>query len=148
MGLFGMLFGVNKMNADPDQQELAKLFIECVGRPLGGIEIRSWLAKKHWSNSEASNRVTHALSMVKVWRSDLYPAAKRIGYDVYMNFLQEDTPVDPSAPSLEPAPSHQNTPTRLVYPGKWHVQPNKLIRRYVFGGLPTPETTTWLRTEC
>ena len=50
MAFFEMQFGTNQMNADHDQQELARLFIECVGTPLGDLQIRRWIALKDWSN--------------------------------------------------------------------------------------------------
>jgi hypothetical protein len=70
MGLFGSLFGVSKMNADPDQQHLARMFIEAAesGDMRKHVELTNWLIKQPWNASETRNRISHALSIVKISR--------------------------------------------------------------------------------
>jgi hypothetical protein len=83
MGLFSALFRVKEMNADPDQQALAQLFIDVVERRKTWAAITFFLTKGEWSRSEQRNRVAHSISMVRVWRADLYPKAKELGELIY-----------------------------------------------------------------
>jgi hypothetical protein len=90
MGIFGMLFGgVQRMNADPDQQQFAKLFIaaaEDTGM-RGEINLTNWLVSRPWAVNpkETRTRIGHALSIVKI--SSLPPTYKRaceIGKELHM----------------------------------------------------------------
>ena len=86
MSFFGMLFNINKYNGDPFQQEISQGLIDMVEGKSTAQELRSWMSMQGWPPSEARNRLTHALSMVKVFRADLYPEAKRQGMQIYMSF--------------------------------------------------------------
>lgn len=65
MGFLSSLFGVSKMNADPDQQLFARMFIEAA--ESGSMtKLTNWLIKQPWNAAETRNRIVHALSIVKV----------------------------------------------------------------------------------
>jgi hypothetical protein len=83
MGFFSSLFQTSKLNSDPDQQALAQLFIDVAESRKHSNDILNFFRTKTYTPSEAGNRVVHALSMVKVFRADLYPKAKKIGEMVY-----------------------------------------------------------------
>lgn len=84
MGFFRALFGTKKWNADPNQQALAQLFIDVAESKKHSNDIIRFFKQHHeWRPSEMGNRVVHALSMVKVFRPDLYPRAKQIGEMIY-----------------------------------------------------------------
>lgn len=83
MGFLSSLFGTNKLNADPDQQALSQLFIDVAERRKHANDILGFLMNKQWSRSEKGNRIIHAISMVKVFRADLYPRVKEIGETMY-----------------------------------------------------------------
>jgi hypothetical protein len=87
MGFFGSLFGINKLNADPKQQELAQALISAVEQHRGFAtrEIFYILCSNGWSRSEQGNRLAHAASMVKVMRADIYPQAKKLTRDLYVS---------------------------------------------------------------
>jgi len=73
------LFSMNELNADPDQQELAQLFIGYAENRKPWEDIFTFLEKHPWPRAERENRIVHALSTVKVYRVDLYPIAKELG---------------------------------------------------------------------
>ncbi len=75
MGFFSFLFRTGKLNEDPEQQALAKALINAVenNRGFATNEIFQILTRNGWSRSEMGNRLTHACSMTRVWRADLYP---------------------------------------------------------------------------
>src|SRR5215472_9340801 len=73
------LFSMNELNADPDQQELAQLFIGYAENRKPWEDIFTFLEKHPWPRAERENRIVHALSTVKVYRVDLYPIAKDLG---------------------------------------------------------------------
>ena len=83
MGFFSALFGVKKLNADPEQQALAQMFIDAAEGKIGTSDIHRHLIK---TASDVRSRINHALSMVKVFRPDLYPAASAVGKQIYVNF--------------------------------------------------------------
>ncbi len=84
MGFFGSLFGISKMNADPDQQKLARLLIEASEDGRKHSDLVRFLIAQPWSPSDTRNRITHALSIVKVSSvPDTYAKAKSIGMDLY-----------------------------------------------------------------
>lgn len=86
MGFFSSLFQTGKLNADPEQQALANALIDSVvnRRGLASKEIFEILSRNRWSRSEQGNRLTHACSMTKVWRPDLYPQVAKLSKDLYM----------------------------------------------------------------
>jgi hypothetical protein len=82
VGFLSALFGVKKMNADPDQQLFARMFIEAAEDSgiAKQIELTNWLIQQPWTPSETRNRITHALSIVKVASIPAtYARAKEIG---------------------------------------------------------------------
>jgi len=82
MGFFGSLFSVRKMNADPDQQLFARMFIEAAesNNVTRQTELTNWLIRQPWSPSETRTRITHALSIVKVSSvPTTYARAKEFG---------------------------------------------------------------------
>jgi hypothetical protein len=86
MGIFSALFGTSKMNADPAQQHLARMFIEAAGSNdlKKEIEITNWLIKQPWSAAETRNRIAHAISITKVASVPAtYARAKEIGQRIH-----------------------------------------------------------------
>lgn len=82
MGFLSSLFGMKKMNADPDQQLFARMFIDAAEDHgvSKQIELTNWLIQQPWSPSETRNRIAHALSIVKVASVPAtYTRAKEIG---------------------------------------------------------------------
>jgi hypothetical protein len=86
MGFFSALFGIKKLNADPEQQALAQMFIDAAEGKIGTSDIHRHLIKTRRPASDVRSRINHALSTVKVFRPDLYPAASAVGKDIYVNF--------------------------------------------------------------
>jgi hypothetical protein len=84
MGFFSSLFGASQLNADPVQQELADLIIDVAERRKHANDILTFFDRQGWNRSDRGNRLTHALSMTKVWRADLYPTAKEICRQIYV----------------------------------------------------------------
>jgi hypothetical protein len=84
MGFLSHLFGSSRLNADPVQQKLAGIIIEVAEGRQHPTDIVLFLQEQGWSRSDQGNRLTHALSMVKVFRADLYPDAKEIGRQSYI----------------------------------------------------------------
>lgn len=87
MGFLKNLFQVGKLNADPEQQALAKALVESVENNGGSLtrEVFEILTRNDWSRSEQGNRLTHACSMTKVWRPDLYPRISKIAKGLYLS---------------------------------------------------------------
>jgi hypothetical protein len=85
MGFLSFLFGVNKHNADPIQQELTKLIIDVTEGRRRETELLSFVHRRGWSRSDQSNRLTHAASMVRVLRPDLYTSANEICRQIYVS---------------------------------------------------------------
>lgn len=84
MGFLKFAFGVGKYNADPAQQKLAQMIIDAVEGTERPAKILDYVLSQGWSRSDQGNRLTHALSMVKVFRADLYPEAKKMCHDIYV----------------------------------------------------------------
>jgi hypothetical protein len=83
MGLFGSLFKVTRMNADPDQQHLARLFVEAAenGRH---VQLMNWVINQPWNGRETRTRIAHALSIVKVaFLPATYARAREIGRPLF-----------------------------------------------------------------
>ncbi len=79
MGFFASLFNAPKMNADPEQQEFARLFISAVEQGKE-VDLINWLVKRHWRASETRTRIAHAISIVKIASvPETYRRAKEIG---------------------------------------------------------------------
>jgi hypothetical protein len=87
MGFFGSLFKTEELNADPQQQALAKALINAVENNGGfaSREIFDILHSNGWSRRDQGNRLVHAASMAKVWRADLYPKVKELSHSLYMS---------------------------------------------------------------
>ena len=86
MGFFKALFSAKKLNADPEQQALAQMFIDAAEGKIKPHDVHSHLIKTRRPASDVRAPINHALSMVKVFRPDLYPAASAVGKDIYVNF--------------------------------------------------------------
>ena len=84
MGFLKYVFNTTKWNADPTQQRLAQLIIDVAEGCEDGTDIFVFVKSQGWSRSDQGNRLTHALSMAKVFRGDLYPEAKEICRLVYV----------------------------------------------------------------
>jgi hypothetical protein len=84
MGFLSYLFNISKRNADPIQQKLAEMIIAAVDRRTNPGDILTFLLSHGWSSSEQGNRLTHALSMVRVFRADLYPRAQEMIRQIYV----------------------------------------------------------------
>jgi hypothetical protein len=84
-GLFKRVFGVRKMNADPNQQALAQMLIEVVEGEKNPGDVSIFLAKKGWPRAEAGDRLVHALSMIKIFRPDLYPSARFVSKEIFIS---------------------------------------------------------------
>jgi hypothetical protein len=68
MGFFGALFGMLQLNADPAQQQLARMLVEVAESqdPKKFADIADWLVKQPWSASEIRNRIAHAVSITRI----------------------------------------------------------------------------------
>jgi peptidyl-tRNA hydrolase len=83
MGIFGALFGIKKMNADPDQQHFARLLIGAAEEGKSA-ELVNWLIQRPWTPSETRTRIHHALSIVKIASVPAtYAKAKQIGQEMH-----------------------------------------------------------------
>jgi hypothetical protein len=79
--------GVQKMNADPDQQQFAKLLVAAAENPTarGEADLINWLAKQPRSPKETRNRIAHAVSIVKIASlPPTYERAMAIGKNLHM----------------------------------------------------------------
>ena len=65
MGFLSAIFGASRMNADPDQQRLARMLIEAVEQGKNG-EFLNWFVRQPWSPSETRTRLAHAVSITKI----------------------------------------------------------------------------------
>jgi len=81
MGFLRYLFSVNKLNADPHQQEPARLFIGYAENRMPSEYVFAFLETHLWSRTERENRIVHTLSMVKVYRVDLKNSANYYNYN-------------------------------------------------------------------
>jgi hypothetical protein len=71
MSIFGSFGKMMKLNKDPDQQQLARLFILAgSSTPKDAVLVAATIAKflvdHGWKEDEAKDRLTHAISLVKV----------------------------------------------------------------------------------
>lgn len=82
-GLLKYLFGLGKLDADPAQQQLAQLIIEVLERRCNFNDVLGFLLSHGGSRSDQGDRLVHAASIVRVWRADLYSAAKLLCRDIY-----------------------------------------------------------------
>jgi hypothetical protein len=82
------LFSARKMNADPDQQQFARLLIAATEGAKGRVELINWLIKQPWAGYGANTRarVAHALSIVKVATApETYAKAREIANQIRMD---------------------------------------------------------------
>jgi hypothetical protein len=75
------LLSVRKFNRDPEQHELAQLFIDYADGHKPWQAVFEFLEQRQWAQSRDSRelRITHALSLVKVQRLDVYRQASELG---------------------------------------------------------------------
>jgi hypothetical protein len=95
IGFFRYAFSIPKLNREPEQHELAQLFIECAEGRKSWEAIFDFLVPREWPRDERELRITHALSLVKVQRRDLYAIASEHGRAIMGSARQmEDADVD------------------------------------------------------
>lgn len=83
MGFLKSLFSVGKMNADPDQQRLARLLIEAAESD-SHVELVNWIIVQPWKPSELRTRLAHAVSIAKLSSvPSTYEAVKEIARDLH-----------------------------------------------------------------
>jgi len=78
MGFFRYLTSLNKWNADPVQQRISRMLIDVVEGRQNPAEIVLFIEEQGWPKTEKIDRLTHALSVVKISRGDLYPDAQEL----------------------------------------------------------------------
>lgn len=83
MNFLKALFSTPALNNDPKQRELADLIVGVVDEGKHISSIFDYLEFQGWPRNEAGNRVTHAVSMLKVYRADIYPQCKTLGVEIY-----------------------------------------------------------------
>jgi hypothetical protein len=66
MGFLSSLFGIGKMNADPDQQRLARMLIEAAEDSSKHVDLVNWIIRQPWRASETRTRLAHATSIAKI----------------------------------------------------------------------------------
>jgi hypothetical protein len=95
IGFFRYVSSIPKLNREPEQQELARLFIDCAEGRKSWEAIFEFAVPREWSRDERELRITHALSLVKVQRRDLYAIASEHGRAIMGSARQmEDADVD------------------------------------------------------
>src|SRR5262245_27293938 len=95
IGFFRYAFSIPELNREPEQHELARLFIDCTEGRRSWEAIFDFLVPREWSRDERELRITHALSLVKVQRPDLYAEASEYGRAILGSARQmEDADVD------------------------------------------------------
>jgi hypothetical protein len=95
IGFFRYATSIPKLNREPEQHELAALFIDCVEGRKSWDSIFEFLVPREWSSDERELRITHALSLIKVQRRDLYDEASEHGRSIMASARQtEDADVD------------------------------------------------------
>lgn len=93
MGIFRALANLPKMarlNNDQKQQRLAGLFATAgESDPQRAAQvavlIEEFVRNERWDQSEAADRIAHALSLVKMqvtWHPDIFEKARLIGLDI------------------------------------------------------------------
>jgi len=78
MGFFSYALNIKKRNADPIQQKMARMMVDVVEGRQNPVEIVVLIQSQGWAKSEQIERLTHALSVVRVSRGDLYSHAQEI----------------------------------------------------------------------
>jgi hypothetical protein len=76
---FRYVFSIPKLNREPEQHELAQLFIDYAEGRKHWQALFDFLEPRQWSRDVWDLRITHALSLVKVHRRDVYPQACEVG---------------------------------------------------------------------
>jgi hypothetical protein len=71
MGIFGQFGKMVRLNKDPDQQQIARLFILAGSSApkdavLVAVVIEKFVSDHGWKGDEAKDRLAHALSLVRV----------------------------------------------------------------------------------
>ncbi|HMG78011.1 MAG TPA: hypothetical protein VK591_04960 [Xanthobacteraceae bacterium] len=85
---FRYLFSIPKLNCEPEQHELAQLFIDYADSRKPWQAIFEFLEAREWPRDVRELRITHALSLVKVHRRDVYPEASWLGRLIIMGARQ------------------------------------------------------------
>lgn len=84
MGFLSYALNIKKRNADPIQQKLARMIVDVVEGRQNPIELVIFVQSHGWTKSDQIERLTHALSVVRVSRGDLYRRAQEIYREVGM----------------------------------------------------------------
>ncbi|HEV2631325.1 MAG TPA: hypothetical protein VGV41_22100 [Pseudolabrys sp.] len=78
MGVWKVFLNKRKWDHDPVQRRLAELIIEGAQGPMGSVVIRTFVLDQNWSASEETDRLAHAVTLVRAQRPDLYHEAAQI----------------------------------------------------------------------
>jgi hypothetical protein len=73
------LFSIRKLNHVPEQHELAQLLIDYVEGRKPYEALFQFLEPRQWSRTVWEVRITHALSLIRLHRRDVYAQACEIG---------------------------------------------------------------------
>lgn len=76
---FRYVFSIPKLNRKPEQHELAQLFIDYADGRVAPQAILDFLEPRRWPRDVRELRITHALSLIKVHRRDVYDRASELG---------------------------------------------------------------------
>jgi hypothetical protein len=126
MGIFGQLGKMLKLNKDPSQQQLARLFILAGSStpkdavPVAAV-IEQFVADHGWTGNEATERLAHALSLVKVQAPGIvYENATEVWRSVVgldrPSTEPEHEPTPPIPPHI-PSPSDKRSAAGLLWFG-------------------------------
>jgi hypothetical protein len=78
MGFFSYLRNLNKWNADPVQQKMSRMMIDVTEGRENLVFLIEFIDSQGWPKNVQIERLTHALSVVRVSRGDLYPRAQEV----------------------------------------------------------------------
>jgi hypothetical protein len=78
MGFLSYLLNIGEWNADPTQQMISRMLIGVVEGREHPISIIELIQSQGWPKDKQIERLTHALSVVRVSRGDLYRAAQEV----------------------------------------------------------------------
>jgi len=83
--MFGQFFKMVRWNKDPTQQQLALMLIRAGSGTAReavpvALEIKTFVRRQGWDRAETSDRIAHALSMVRVMEPGaVYNNASEVG---------------------------------------------------------------------
>jgi hypothetical protein len=65
MGFLSSLFGISKMNADPDQQRLARMLIEAAEDSSKHVDLVNWIIRQPWRDPRRGHALRTQLRLRK-----------------------------------------------------------------------------------